>query len=189
MNANARVWIFRFLVLAVGGLLVYSWFQPWWSIDVYEIGKNAVIIHPWGLESHLAAKDYVYIESAEMPTFFAPIMFTYLGLAIVALFLGVFAKSKVFKIWKFNLTLPGFLVGVVGFSYIIVVVTAVIIAAIRTGDFWEVSLIGESFIDLGDPYVSGAEAGLKVGYWLACTSGLLLFLLGLFRNRIIGKKL
>lgn len=189
MNANARVWIFRFLVLVAGGLLIYSWFQPWWSIDVYEIGKNAVIIHPWGLEAFLDQKDYIWIESAEMPAFFAPIMFTYLGLAIAALLLGMLVKSKVLKIWKFNFTLSSFLIGVVGFSYIIVVVAAVVIAAIRTGDFWDVALIGESFIDLGEPYVSGAEAGLKVGYWLACTSGLLLLLLGLFRNKIIGKKL
>ena len=162
MNANARVWIFRFLVLAFGGLLVYTWFQPWWSINVYEIGNNAVIVHPWGLETNLKPQDYVHVVTAEMPAFFAPIMYTYLGLTIIALLVSLFVKDRALKIWKFNFNLPVFIVGIVGFSYLIVVVTAVIFAAIRTGDFWGVKLIGYSFIDLGDPYVSGAEAGLKL---------------------------
>ena len=189
MNANARVWIFRFLVLAFGGLLVLSWFMPWWSINVFEIGRNAVVIHPWGLETNLRPADYELIKSGEMPSWFAPIMFTYLGIAIAGLIFGIIAKNKEFKLWKINFNLTGFVVGLVGFSYIVVVIIAVIMAAIRTGDFWGLKLIGYTYIDLGEPMVSGAEAGLLIGYWLACSSGVLLLILGLLRRRIIGREL
>ena len=186
---NSKSWFFRLLILAAGGLLVLSWFMPWWSINVFEIGKNAVVIHPWGLETNLRPADYELIKSGEMPSWFAPIMFTYLGIAVAGLILGIFAKNKEFKLWKINFTFPSFIIGLVGFSYIFVVILAVIIAAIRTGDFWNLKLIGYTYIDLGEPMVSGAEAGLLIGYWLACASGVLLLLLGLFRRRIIGREL
>ncbi|MDD4876209.1 MAG: hypothetical protein PHQ86_03645 [Dehalococcoidales bacterium] len=183
---NTKVWLFRLLIIACGGLLVLSWFLPWWAIDVYEIGKNAVVIRPWGLETNLRPADYELIKSGEMPAFFAPAMWTYLGLCILGLLVAVFINNKTFRLKNKDFNLSGFLIGLIGFSYIVVVITAVIVAAIRTGDFWEVKLIGYSFISLGDPYVSGAEAGLKIGYWLACAAGPLLMILALIRSKIIG---
>jgi hypothetical protein len=48
-----RTWLFRGLVLASVGLLVWSWFMPWWSAWVWAIDvKDAVVIRPWGLEQN-----------------------------------------------------------------------------------------------------------------------------------------
>ena len=50
---NSKIWLFRGLVLVGIGLLLLSWFMPWWSINVYEIGPDAAVIRPWGLETQL----------------------------------------------------------------------------------------------------------------------------------------
>ena len=184
--SNARVWLFRVLILAAAGLMLYSWFMPWWMANVFEIAEDAVVIRPWGLEENLGPMVSM-IKGSDMPAFFAPAMWTYLGLAIAALLFALWVKDRDVRLLRINFNLPKFIIGLVGFSYIVVVVLAVIIAAIRTGDFYGLKLIGYTFVDLGDPMVSGIEAGLLLGYWLACAIGPLLIVLALLRNKIIGK--
>jgi hypothetical protein len=75
---------------------------------------------------------------------------------------------------------------IVGLSYIVVVLLAVVVAAIRSGDFFNAKLIGYTYIDLAVPYQSGAEGSLLAGYYLACGVGALILALGLLRNKIIG---
>lgn len=183
MFGSFRAWLFRGLTLIATGLMVFSWFQYWWVADIFELGKNAVIIRPWGLVQNVGEIGSIY--GADMPAFFAPAMWTYLVLAIAALLFSLFAPNKHFKIWKLGFTLPSFLIGFVGFSYIIVVILAVIVAAIRTGDFG-MALIGTTFIP--EPYPGSDVTGrLEIGYWLACVAGSVLLLLGILRNKIIGK--
>ena len=195
---NAKVWLFRFLVLVVIGLMLVSWFMPWWSIEIYELGDDVVVIRPWGLEDN-SESGYqpsgdeevlpVTLKGADMPVWFAPAMWTYLGIVVAALLFSLFVKRKELKIWKIKSTLPSLIIGTVGFSYIVVVVLCVIVTAIRTGDFYGVHLMGYTYIDLGHyPYQSGAEAGMKLGYWLSCAVGPLLIVLALLRNKIIGNK-
>jgi hypothetical protein len=184
--SSARVWIFRVLTLAAAGLMLVSWILPWWACDIYEVAPNAVIIHPWGLEEHLGDMASM-IARAQMPAFFAPFMWTYLGVCMLALLLSLFAKERVISLGKFKLSLPQVLVGGVGISYIVVVVVAVIFAAIRTKDFWNLKLIGYTYVSLGPPAESGVMANLQLGYWLAGGVGILCLALALLRNKIIGK--
>lgn len=168
--------------------MLLSWFMPWWSINVYEIGENAAVIRPWGLETQLRESEQALIAGAEMPGWFAPFTFTYLGIAMLALVFSLFAKDKQFKFGSIKFTLPSLLIGLVGLSYIVVVITMFVVATIRTGDYFGgINLIGYTYIDLGEPYVSGADAGLLWGYWLACVVGPLLVVLALVRNKIIGE--
>jgi hypothetical protein len=186
--SNSKVWLFRGLLIVVGGLMLLSWFMPWWSINVYEIGEDAAVIRPWGLETHLRESEQALIAGAEMPDWFAPFTFTYLGIAVLALVFSLFAKAKQFKFGSIKLTLPSLLIGLVGLSYIVVVITMFVVATIRTGEYFGgINLIGYTYIDLGEPYMSGADAGLLFGYWLACVVGPLLVLLAIFRNKIIGE--
>jgi hypothetical protein len=184
---NSRVWIFRFLLLAVTGLLVYSWFQPWWQASIEMVADDAAVIHPWGLETNMPADVMTFVRGADMPGWFAPAMFTYLGIVIVALLASLFIANKKIKLWKINVTLPGLLIGLSGFSYIVVVVLAVIVAAIRTGDYYYMKLLGNTLIDMGGEIQANANGYLLTGYWLACAAGPLLILLALLRNKIIGK--
>jgi hypothetical protein len=184
---NARIWIFRLLLLAGVGLLLFSWFQPWWSATIETIGENAAVIRPWTLELNMPEEVLAFVKNADMPAFFAPLMWTYLILAVAALVISLFLKNKEIKLWKIKTTLPSFLITFVGFSYLVVAALAVIVAAIRTGDFYYMKLLGTTLIDLGGEMVANAYGYLLIGYWLAVASGAIVFLLGIFRNRIIGK--
>ncbi len=182
---NARVWLFRVLILAAAGLMLLSWFMPWWTADILELDAT-VVIRPWGLEENLG--DFAsWIKGSDMPAFFAPAIWTYLGICIAALLFVSWIKDRNIRLLRKHFSLPKFVIGLVGFSYIVVVVLAVIIAAIRTGDFYGLALIGYTYIDLGEPMISGVEAGFLLGYWLACAVGPLLIILALLRNKIIGK--
>ena len=182
--SSTRVWLFRGLIIISIALILVSWFQPWWAADIFELSKNAVIIHPWGLEQHVG--EIGYLPGSEMPAYFAPLMWIYLGLVIALLLFSLFARDKEFNIWKFRFTIPSFIIGFVGFSYIIIVVLAVIVAAIRTGEQQGLHLIGTTFIP--EPYPGSDVTGrLEIGYWLACSAGPLLIILSLLRSRIIGK--
>lgn len=184
---NSRVWLFRALVIIGAALWLVSWFMPWWSIDVHEIGKNSAIIHPWGLETHLRDSEYALIADAEMPVWFAPFVFTYLGVAMIALLVGLFGPNKELALGKIKLALPNVLVGLAGLSYLITLGTAVVFAAYRmSGYFGGVNFIGYTYIDLGEPYKSGADAGLEVGYFVGLAAGVWLLVFGLLRTKIIG---
>ena len=177
--------MFRGLVLVIIALFFLSWFLPWWSADVLVLGEDTVVIRPWGLENNMDEEMAAIIKGSEMPAYFAPLMWAYLGLSIALLVLGAFIKLKEIKLGKFKLTLSQLLIGGVGVSYIVVVALAVIIASIRTGDYWDLKLIGYTYIDLGEPAVTGVEAGLLPGYWLACLVGPLLIGLALLRTKIV----
>jgi len=180
-----RVWLFRGLVIVAAGLLLFSWFMPWWRAFIATI-NGQVQIHPWGLKHNLIGPDAAYMAGTEMPAFFAPLMWTYLGICIALLLFSLLVKEKTFNLGKFKLSLPKVLIGGVGLSYIVVVVLAVIIAAIRTGDFYGTPLIGVTYVAFND-VGTAVEAGLLFGYWLACGVGPLLIVLALLRNKIIGK--
>jgi hypothetical protein len=185
--SNARAWIFRGLVVVVAGLMLLSWSMPWWSVDLAELGNDLVIIHPWGLEEHLE-KLAPMIAGAEMPPFFAPFMWTYLGVCMVVLLFSLFVKDIKLSLGRFRLTLPQVLTGGVGLSYIVVVVVAFVYASIRVRDFYDMKLLGYTFVSLGPPLESGAYGSLDLGYWLAWVVGLSLVILALLRNKIIGYK-
>lgn len=186
--SNSNVWLFRGLLFVGALLLLLSWFMPWWSINVYEIGENAAVIRPWGLETQLRDSEKALIAGAEMPPWFAPFTFTYLGIIVLVLFFCLLAPNKLFKFWNIKLTLPALLIGLVGLSYIVTVVLCFVIAKIRTGEYFGgVNLIGYTYIDLGEPYMSGADSGFLPGYWLACVVGPFLVILALLRDKITGE--
>ena len=188
--SNTRVWLFRVLILAVLALMIVSWFMPWWAADVVEIKWPAEVqIHPWGLESAPLSSFAFAIAGSDMPVWFAPAMWAYFGLFIGLLLFSLFAKEKEVRLAKLKSTLPKVLIGGVGLSFILIVVTAAIVIAIRTGDFYGVKLIGTVDIVFSEFEVSDVVTGLNLGYWLACSVGPLLIVLALFRNKIIGQRL
>jgi hypothetical protein len=186
IDSSPRLWLFRVLVMVAAGLLLLSWFLPWWAANVSQLGtQNHVIIHPWYLEIDMQV--YYYIaQGSDMPGWFAPVMWAYLGLAIAALLIGAWIKDKSLGLLGRRLNLSRWLVGFIGFSYIVVVILAVIVAAIRTGDFG-LNLLKGTYISFGGYEQSWVTSRLLFGYWLACGVGPLLIVLALLRNKIIGK--
>ena len=183
---NARTWLYRVMVLLVIALMIVSWLLPWWRAVIIAI-DNYVQIRPWGLETDLGTYAS-YISAGQMPGWFAPFMWAYLGIAVLAALVSLFLKDKAFKILKFKFNLPTFITGMVGVSYIVVAIVFLIFAAIRTGDFYGIHLIGHSFFTLEHPVESDVEAKLLLGFWLVCATGPLFVILSLLRNKITGKK-
>jgi hypothetical protein len=183
---KSRVWIFRVLVLAVAALLIYSWFMPWWQASVDQVGIDAVVIHPWGLEKNMPEELLPYVMGSDMPVWFAPVMWSYLGIVVLALLSSLFVANKKVKLWKIKATLPGMMIGIVGISYVVVVALAVIVASIRTNDFYYMKFLGRTLIDLGGEITTNATGTLLLGYWLAVASGPLLIALAFLRKKITG---
>ncbi len=185
--SNARVWLFRVLVITLAGLMVWIWFQPWWSASIDGLGKDVVRINPQGLQESLGALSGL-VKDAYMPVWFAPLMWAFLGLATAALLFGLFVKDKSLNVMRFKLSLPQFIIGIVGIAYIVFVVCFAVIAAIRTGDFYDMKLVGDTWVSMGGPPAEGwAHTKLLLPYWLACAVGPLLVVLALLRNKITGK--
>jgi hypothetical protein len=178
--------VFRGLVIIAAVLIVISWMGPWWTVDISGGVKlpNAVVVYPYGLTLDVAEFEG-FVQGATMPDFFAPLMWTYFGLALLALIASLFVKDKKIKFMNITGSLPSWIIGVVGFSCIVVVVTAVIVISIRASDYFDMKLLGT--LQIYDHPITYATGTLQLHYWLACITGPLLIMLALLRNKIIGK--
>lgn len=184
---NTRVWLFRILVIAAAGFMAWTFLMPWWAANIQEIiGDQNVLIHPWGLEVHMGTFG-IFAEPAQMPGWFAPLIFMYLGLAMAGLLIGAWVRGKHVRILGREYNMSKFLIGLVGVSYLVCLGVALVFAAIRTGDFYYMPLQGHVKIDLGEPQISDVYTGLLLHYYLAYGAAFLLVFLALFRNKIAGR--
>jgi len=136
--------------------------------------------------------DYEYLVvgyDEVIPGWFTPFMWAYLGLSMVALVISLFVSSaKKIGFGKLKLPLPNALIGIVGLSYIVVVVAAVLTISMNASNFYDAQLIGRVFVQMGGTHSSYVTTDLQAGFWLACVVGPLLIILALLRNKIIGSK-
>lgn len=181
-------WIFRGLLVAGAAFMVYSWFSPWWAADVaiFE-GENDLVLHPWGIETVAEVRAGGDASLYAMPWFFAPFMWAYLTLCMLALAASLFLKRAI-PIGRFKLPVATALILFVGLSYLVAVGLAYGIGEIRA------AAVGTNFIGKSTflEVESGAEikmvSVLKNGYWLALYAGAALSVLGLLRRLIVGKQ-
>lgn len=186
---NIRTWIYRILVLIGAGLMLYTFFQPWWQAYVIALNKYAVSIFPYGMKMDvgdfgqwLAGADEV------LPNWFTPFMWVYLGICILALLFSLFASSKKgIKLGKLNISLPSIIIGIVGLSYIIVPVTALIMIALNAPKYFDAPIQGKIYVSVSSFEASWVNTGFDTAYWMAYAVGIFLVLLAVFRNKIIGK--
>jgi len=186
---SARTWLFWVLVAVVAGVMLVSWFLPWWSADIEALGKDMIQIRPWGLQIDERIGGFeILLKGAPMPAWFGPMMWAYLGLCMLALLVGLAAGEKDISYGKFKMKLSQFLVGGVGLSYIVAGIVAAVYASIRMKGMGDVPLQGTVLIDLGDPLITNIDTRLLLGYYLIFVAGLLLLALAIFRDTITGKK-
>jgi hypothetical protein len=167
--------------------MLVSWFTPWWGAKVSDLlGDNHMVMHPWGVEAVEIVAAYVDRSMISMPAFFAPLMWAYLGLCMVALAAALFVEKGI-ALGRFNLSLAQVLIGLVGLSYLIATVTALIVAQTKSADAG-VQFIGATVVynpqTGGNTTMTGA---LGLGYWLAIAAAVLLIALALLRNVITGR--
>lgn len=186
--SDTRVWLFRVLVVAAAAVMLVSWFLPWWTIDIEALGKNIVQIHPWGLAKDERLGGFaVLLKGADMPGWFAPFMWAYLGACMIALLVGSWVQGIRVGIANFKIKLSQLLIGGVGFSYIVVGVVAAVYASMRLGATFDVPLQGRAFLDLGDPLVTYVDTRLLFGYYLIYVAALLFLVLALLHDKITGE--
>ena len=186
-RGGAGVWIFRALLVAAAAFMVYSWFAPWWSATLAGLpGKDHLVMRPWGVQVVAQVKASGDDSLYSMPWIFAPFMWTYLAVCMLALAASLFVDRTI-SIGRIRLSLAVVLIGLVGLSYMAAVGIAYGVGELKAG--WA----GAKFI--GTSSVKNAMTGIKVkmvsdlqiGYWLALGAGAVLFVLALLRGLFVGK--
>jgi hypothetical protein len=182
---NTKFWLFRGSVIIALALFLVSWFLPWWStyIDQLELA-NAIVIHPYGLENNMG--DYgTLVDRANMPAWFTPFMWIYFSIVIVALFIGIIFKDQSISIFRKKLNISRWLIGIVGFTYVVVVIAAVLVMSAKMKAFANFNLVGYQWVSLGAMESSWIDAKLLFGFWLACAVGPLFIVLAFLRNKLV----
>jgi hypothetical protein len=186
-RGGAGVWIFRALLIAGAAFMVYSWFAPWWSADVAVVkGENDMVLRPWGIEAVAQVRANADESLYAMPWFFAPFMWTYLALCMLALAASLFVERRI-SLGRFSISLAQVLIGLVGLSYMMAVGIAYGVGELKAG--WA----GSNFI--GTSQIKNAMSGtkikmvsdLEIGYWLALGAGAVLFVLALLRGLFVRR--
>jgi len=97
-----RVWLFRSLVIVAIGLILLSWFMPWWRADIIML-NNWAQIRPYGLE--LDPFTAGYFPSAKMPAYFAPLIWTYFAIIMILMVFSLFVKDRILRLGKIKISL------------------------------------------------------------------------------------
>jgi hypothetical protein len=181
---NARVWLFRVLVLVGAGVMALTWTMPWWTVTINELGRDLIQVYPYGLVLNLG-EWASYAAGAQMPGWFTPLMWLYFGVAILALLAGAWIQNKNISLLGRKFDLSRWMVGLVGLTYVIAVVTAVVFISIRAGSFFNTPVQGYFSINFSE-IESGGNSSLQLGYWLSWGVGLFLIVVALLRNKIVG---
>lgn len=186
----ARAWLFRLLVVAAAGLMLYTWFQPWWTCDIEGFGKDMIQIRPWGLALGETMGDFaILLKGAEMPAWFPTMMWAYLGGCMLALLVGMFLLNKVIRLGSIRMTICQLLTALVGFSYIVAGIVAAVYASMRMSALGGVPLQGRVFIDMGDPIIAYVNTRLLPAYFLIFAAGLAFLVLAFVQDWITGTDL
>ena len=186
-RGGAGVWIFRVLLVAGAAFMVYSWFAPWWSATLGGLpGKDHLVMRPWGVQVVAQVKASGDDSLYSMPWFFAPFMWTYLTVCMLALAASLFVDRTI-SLGRIRLSLAVVLIGLVGLSYMAAVGIAYGVGELKAG--WAgTNFIGKSSVKNA---MTGAQikmvSDLQIGYWLALGAGAVLFVLALLRGLFVGK--
>ncbi|MDR0808846.1 MAG: hypothetical protein LBE86_06945 [Gemmobacter sp.] len=186
-RGGAGVWIFRVLLIAGAAFMVYSWFAPWWSAKLSVIpGDNHLVLRPWGIDAAGPVRANADASLYSMPWFFAPFMWTYLVVCMLALAASLFI-NRALSLGRFKLPLATVLILLVGLTYLLAVGLAYGIGDLKA------SWVGTNFI--GKSTFTDPQSKAKVrmvsdllpGYWLALYAGAALSVLGVLRRLFVGK--
>ncbi len=186
-RGGAGVWIFRVLLIAAAAFMAYSWFAPWWSATVAALpGKDHLVMRPWGVEVVAQVRVNADASLYSMPWFFAPFMWTYLAVCMLAIAASLFVQRTI-SLGRIRLPLATILIALVGLSYMAALGIAYGVGELKAG--WA----GTNFI--GTSSIKNAMSGAKIkmvsdlqdGYWMAVGAGAVLFVLALLRGLFVGK--
>ena len=188
MNTS-RVWLFRGLVVVGIVLILVSWFSVWWRADILMWEDRYAQIRPYALETDPFIKGYM--PGAKLPDWIPPFVWTFFGVIMLCMVLGMFVKEKMLGISFFKFSLPTWLITGVGVAFIVcAVVMAVFASSEMANVFPGMNLVGLQSLEI-DPEshsFSNVDARFLPGYYLAYVAGLYNVVLGFLSNKIKGVK-
>jgi hypothetical protein len=187
---NTGRWIFAGVTLVALALILYTWFQPMWVAFIEELGENGVVIYPHAMDILGRLRDYPqWIVGAEMPVWFWPAMWVYLLICVFSLLASFLFQNEYFMWGKKKVYVDQFLVGLIGFGYIVFCIVFPLVISLLAPKFNGVKLQGSVFISMDEHTESYVVTKLQPAYWIACFIGPVLMLMAIFRNKImnIGK--
>jgi hypothetical protein len=185
--SNIRSWLFRGLVITGIAGVVISWLLPWWGCWIVALGtEDKVRIFPYGLWNGLGGWGGFLGSAGDMPWYFTPLMWLYLGLIVAALLFAIWKMNKSIRLMGREFNLSRLLVGIVGLSYVAIIVTFYFYSKMRVAALG-VEFIGMSYVEPDVMIHTYVYTGFRVGLWVACAVAPYLILLSLLRNIIVGK--
>ena len=193
---TARVWIFRALVLIGAAAFVYSFFAPWWiaHCESAVAGIHDVIVHPYGLDGG-GLEGYFKLmpgggAEVAVPGWLLTMIWIFFGAACAALLMALVFNKATLPLFGKRLNISRWAVGLVGLLYIVVCGAGMLFAYTKITAL-TLPFTGNAWVNLGHFAMWNIEldvtAWIPFGYYLACGTGVFLLLLGIFRNKIVGK--
>ncbi len=174
---NAKVWLFRALIVIGLAMLVGTWLSSWWSMDISRLGNSVVNIYPTGLQHKLTPEYFVLAHgAADMPAWFTPFAWCFLAALVVGLVLSMWLKG----IWG------RLLLAAVGFGQFCTPIGMLIVAGLKLTSAG-MPLQGDSYYTAGGYYETAISTSLQPAWFVALGVGVYIMLLALLRERIIGK--
>jgi hypothetical protein len=176
ISSSFRIRLFRGLTVIVAGLVVVSFATSWWNAEIINaiagvVGK--VSIYPYGLK-HTLVEYASYLAADETPFYHTVFAWIYLAVSVGLIVFSAWLKGKS-NMW---------LLGGIGFTYVVYAVIAITWIASRAGDFG-ISLQGWSIEEIDK--ASSVLSSIQPGYYLALATGFVCMALAVFRDKIVGK--
>lgn len=109
-----RAWVFRLLVAAVAGFIVFSFISPWWNLDVYEEASSVIAVKDaftiYGYGSHTNLVQYRNMAVPFLtPRYQVILAFVFLGASILLMLYSTWLKGRKGQL----------LLGIIGLIYIL----------------------------------------------------------------------
>jgi hypothetical protein len=99
-NTVWRAWVFRIIVAAMAGLIIYSFFTPWWTINVQidpDSGAlpqvpDVVRIYAYGLRSELTQNENM-VEPFLTPPYQTVAAYVFLGVSLLLILFSTWLRG------------------------------------------------------------------------------------------------
>jgi hypothetical protein len=173
-----RAWLFRLLIIALCGLIIWAFTKPWWigGIESYYGITGTVKIYGWGIP-HTGGAVGNEIADDITPLWQTRLAWSFVGISCVTAFASTFLKGL-----RGQLLLGAVGAGTAAYA----LVAAFIVIQGRLSEMG-INLQGESY--LGGGMGTVVRASLQTGFYVILAGGAGLIILAIMRKLVAGKAL
>lgn len=179
-----RLWLFRGTVIAAAAMMAASFAMPWWSLsDIYTlqgVQPEGFSIYGYGLPQGQSNPQWETYWRADITPFYQIVLaWVYVAISAALLLYSTWLRGAAGKWLQIG-------IGLTYTGYSLVAVFVVIAGRLAEWKPRPIPLQGVG-VARGEWSEVFFTTSLQPGFYLAVATGVLILLLGVFRNRIIGK--